>query len=139
VERADQRRVGDREREPARHRRDRLVDVHDVEPPGAQLAPQRRGRERRQREVRDSAVERQADRAAERDQLGGRAGGVAVVRRQHAHVVACGQQFRGQRLDVARDAPGVRPRIRRDEGDTHMHTLSSACGGEMGSSVVRNR
>ena len=49
-------------------------------------------------------------------------GGQAVVRvegREDAHVVALDAELGGQGLDVAGDAPGVRPRIRRHQGDAH--------------------
>jgi hypothetical protein len=118
---------------PADDRRDRLVHVDDVELPGAQLAAQRRDGRGRRREVGDGAVGRPADRGAERDQPLGRVaalgagapvqpGGapvVVVVRREHAYVVPGHEQLAGERLDVAGDPAGVRPRIGRDEGDPH--------------------
>ena len=108
VEGADERRVGRGQGVPADHRRHGLVQVHDVERARAQLAPQRADRRRRAGEVGDGAVERPADRAAQRHEpfrdgprlrtraavQHGAAAIVAVVGREHAHVVARAQQAR---------------------------------------------
>ena len=48
---------------------------------------------------------------------------VGIERREHADIVARRRQFGGQGLDVARDAAGVRPRVRGDEGDPHPRIL----------------
>ncbi len=62
VEGAEQRQLaGVAQRIPAEQRHDRLVDVHDVIAALAQLAAQGRDRARRVRQVRDGAVEGQAD------------------------------------------------------------------------------
>ena len=126
VEGADERRIRAGQRVPAHDRRDRLVQVDDVGRERGQLAAQRRDRARRAREVGDRAVERPADRAAERHEpLGHRArlraraavqhGGpadVAVEGREDADLVPRGGQLGGERLDMAGDPAGVRPRVR---------------------------
>ena len=68
VEGADHRRVGRGHGVPGQRRRDRLVHVHDVEAARAQLPPHLRDAVRGAGEVRDRAVGRPADGAAERDE-----------------------------------------------------------------------
>ena len=48
---------------------------------------------------------------------------VAVVRREHLHVVAGGEQLARQRLDVPCDPAGVRPRVGGDESYSHKPIL----------------
>ena len=143
VEGPDERRVGRRQGVPAHHRADRLVQVDDVELPGAQLAAQPDDGAGRRREVRDGAVRRPAPRVAERDEPFGhlallraraavqqrRAADVVVVGGEHAHVVARGEQLAGQRLDVARHPTGVRPRVGGDKSYSHKLILSGRTDG----------
>ena len=134
VEGADERRVGARERVPSDDRGHRLVHVHDVGREGPQLAPDRGDGRRRRRQVGDGAVQRPADRPAERHQPVGPAfahlwpraampqrGGprVVVVGGEDANLVPAGHQLAGERLDVTRDAARIRPRVRGDEGCPH--------------------
>ena len=49
----------------------------------------------------------------------GASGVVRVVGRQDPRVVAGGGELRRERLDVARDPAGIRPRVRRDQRDAH--------------------
>ena len=44
---------------------------------------------------------------------------VGVERREDARLVAARGQLAGERLDVARDAPGIGPRVRRQQRDPH--------------------
>ena len=134
VERADNWRVGTRQRVPADDGRDRLVDVHDVER-ARRAAPGGGSRSRSACPARleTAPLDAPADRAPERHQpLGHLAhlrprpavqqrgpAAVGVERREHAHVVPGTVELDRERLDVARDAAGVCPRIRGDEGDPH--------------------
>ncbi len=122
------------ERVPADERRDGLVDVHDVIAPVAQLAAHARDGARPVGEVGDGAVGGPAERASQPDEIGGRLDGLrahAVVKapregvvgvpgREHAGLVAGRGELGGERLDVASDAAGVGPRVRRDECDAHV-------------------
>ena len=134
VEGADERRGGGCERLPADHRRDRLVQVDDVEVARAQLAPQPRADREGRGAVRDGAVGRPADRGTERDQplrllqgmrvratmaQHGRAR-VLVPGRQHPHLVAAGGELRREGLDVPVHTAGVAPRVRGDDRDPHL-------------------
>ena len=137
VERRDERRVDGHQRVPAGDRRDRLVQVHDVVA-ALELAPQRDDRRDAVGDVRDRAVGREADRPPERHEVVGqlalrraraavqapRQAIVRIDRREHAHVVAGGQVVLGERLDVARHSPRIRPRIRRHQRDPHRGILS---------------
>ena len=133
VERADERRVGRRQRVPADDGRDRLVQVDDVELAGAQLAPQRGDGARRRRQVGDGAVGRPAERRAERDQplrrlavlrarsavQPRRAAVVVIVGREHPHVMPGDQQLACERLDMPGHPAGIRPGVGRDDRDPH--------------------
>ena len=133
VKRPDERRVDVRQRVPAGDRRDRLVQMDDVEAAAAQLTAQVDHRRRAVGHVRDGAVGREADRPPQRDEPLGQlvarrprpamhARGKAVVwidRRQHAHVVSRGQVLLREGLDVPRHAPRIRPRVRRHQRDAH--------------------
>jgi chlorite dismutase len=48
---------------------------------------------------------------------------LVVHRGQNAHLVAHAVELVGQSLDMAGDAPGVGPRVRRDQRDAHVLTL----------------
>ena len=138
VERPHKWRVGARQGVPTDGRRDRLVDVDDVEIPRAQLAPQRRDARRRAREIGDRAVGRPADRAAERHQplaetsrtcgraprcIQRRPAAVGVERREHLDVVPGAVQLDGESFDVAGYAAGVCPRVRGYKGHPHAAIL----------------
>ena len=137
VERGDGGRVGARDGVPADHRGDRLVHVHDVGRERAQLAPQRGHGPRCPGEVGHGAVQRVADRAAQRHQpvrnrtlLWPRAAmqqrgaaPIAVERGEDAHVVAGRHELAGQGLDVPRHTARIRPRIGGHEGDPHAPML----------------
>ena len=132
VERRDERRVDGHQRVPAGDRRDRLVQVHDVVA-ALELAAQRHDGADAVGDVRDRAVGREADRAAQRDEVLGqralrrarstvqaqRETVVRIDRRQDADLVPGGEVLLGERLDVARHSPWVRPRIRRHQRDPH--------------------
>ena len=139
VERRDERRVDGHQRVPAGDRGDRLVQVHDVVA-ALELAAQRDDRRDAVGDVGDRPVGREADRPAERDEVVGqralrraraamqaqRQAIVRVDRRQHAHLMTRSQVLLGQRLDVARHSPWVRPRIRRYQRDPHLRHPTSA-------------
>jgi hypothetical protein len=137
VERADERQPRRRHRVPAQQRRDRLVQVDDVEAAVAQLAPHVEHAARPRGEVGDRPVGLEADRAAERDHVVRqrarlrrraavqcrREAVVGVVRGQHADVVPLGEEALCQGLDVPSDAAGVGPRVRRDQGYAHTREI----------------
>ena len=138
VEGADHRGAVEAARVPADHRRDRLVDVHDVEAPRPQLAPQANDAFRKRAQVRDRSVRGEGRGAAERDQVIGkldllgaapveeaREPVVGVDRRQDANVVALSQQLRGQLVDVAGYPTRKSPRVWRDESDAHSELLQT--------------
>ena len=135
VEGADERQLGRgrAERVPAEQRHDRLVDVHDVIAAAraargasrARPAGSGRGsRRRRWRGSRPCARARQTPRAGPGAGGGRRGAGGARARRrgqrrEDAGVVAERGQLGRERLDVACDPAGVRPRIRRKQRDSH--------------------
>ncbi len=110
---------------------------------------------RRERHVRDGAVRRDADGAPERDEAApaarrrcGRA--PRCSRRESASSGSNGARIRGswpprsssrgERLDVAGDPAGVRPRVRREQRDPHRRTLPAepaASDGTRGSHAIR--
>ena len=132
VERRDERRVDGHQRVPAGDRRDRLVQVHDVVA-ALELAAQRDDGRDAVGDVRDRAVGREADRAPQRHEVVGqralrrarsavqaqRETVVRIDRRQDADLVPGSEVLLGERLDVARHSPRVRPRIRRHQRDPH--------------------
>ena len=140
VEGSDERQPLEADGVPARQRDHRLVDVDHVVVAVAQLAAKRRRRRRCQRHVRHGAVRTQADRAAERDdvcRLHARLRAcapvqphaeavVGVKRRDDPRLVPGRRQLVGEGFDVARHPPGIRPRVRRDEGDPHRPNGSGA-------------
>jgi hypothetical protein len=133
VEGADERQPGRVGGDPAGERRDGLMDVHDVVAAAAQLVVERRHAVRGDRQIRDRAVGLEADRAAQRHQVVGhrqRLRGRAavqdrrvqihrVIRREHADVMALGEELFGERLDMPGHTPRVGPRIGRYQRDPH--------------------
>jgi hypothetical protein len=133
VERPDHGGVGKRAGVGGQHRRRRLVDVDDIEAPGAKLAAHRRHRVGKDREVGDRAVGGEPDRPAERDQVVGAlanlgAGAVqepgAAIRRvvggEHPDLVAALDELACESLDMAVDAARIGPRIGADDCDSHL-------------------
>ncbi len=134
VEGADDGCVGERAGIPGEHRGGRLLHVDDVELAGAELTPHAGDRIGQGRDVGDGAVRGNPDRATERDQVV-RARpdarfSTAVERAseaigrvpggQDADLVIPGDEVLGERLGMPIYAPLVRPRIWRDESDSHV-------------------
>ena len=126
VEGADKRRARPFSGRPARHRGVGLVHVHDIEAPLAERAAGGGRPLSEHGQVGHRAVRRQADRAAERDQIVGqlaplgpralvtdpREAVIGINRCEQPHVVALVDKLGGKRLDVPSDAPGIRVGIR---------------------------
>ena len=141
VEGADDGRAAEAAGVPAEDRRGRLLDVDDVEAAVAKLAAQLAIASGKTDEVRDRAVGAEADRAAERRQVVGHRpdarSGSAVERtaeavrrvpgREDPDFVSPPDQMLGERLGMPVDAPLIRPRIRRDEGDSHLVRIEVSC------------
>ena len=133
VERADHRGAVEAARVPADHRRDRLVNVHDVEAPCSQLAAagERRFPETRTGSRPIRSLERPpCDRAGSGDPAARPARGCGgegrgsrrssgSTGRQDAHVVALSQQLRGELVDVAGYSARKSPGVWGDESDAH--------------------
>ena len=124
VEGADHRGAGEGAGVPAEHRRGRLVDVDDVEAPGAQLAAHLEHAAGEDGQVGDRAVGAVPHAASQRDQVVGRGSPLGrgaveraaeAVRRVHGAstrtLVAPFDQRLGERLDVAVDPAGVGPGV----------------------------